>query len=60
MPHVVCICLTPPRVERKPAGRYARVAIADAVLIEGHGVEGDAKGGGPVRVGDAVRVVING
>src|SRR5581483_5795418 len=37
MPQVVSICLTPAGVERKPADRYARVAVAEAVLAEGHG-----------------------
>jgi MOSC domain-containing protein YiiM len=45
MPRIISICLTPSSVERKPADRYARVAVAEALLVEGHGVEGDAKGG---------------
>jgi MOSC domain-containing protein YiiM len=43
---VVSICFTPAGIERKPAGRYARVAVAEVALVEGHGIDGDAKGGG--------------
>jgi hypothetical protein len=45
MPHVVSICYTPDGVERRPADRFARVVVAEAVLVEGHGIDGDAKGG---------------
>jgi len=46
MPHVVSIVYTPPDVDRKPSDWYARVAVNRALLVAGHGVEGDLKGGG--------------
>jgi MOSC domain-containing protein YiiM len=49
MPHVVSICYTPDGVERKPADRFARVAVAEAVLADGYGIEGDRKGGSDKR-----------
>jgi MOSC domain-containing protein YiiM len=45
MPHVVSICYKPAGVEQRPADRFARVTVAEAVLVEGHGIDGDAKGG---------------
>jgi MOSC domain-containing protein YiiM len=45
MPHVVSICYTPAGVERKPADHFARVVVAEAVLVEDFGIDGDAKGG---------------
>jgi MOSC domain-containing protein YiiM len=45
MPHVVSICYKPAGVEQRPADHFARVVVAEAVLVEGHGIEGDAKGG---------------
>src|SRR5260370_33677179 len=45
MPHIVSISYTPSTVEPKPADRYARIAIERAKLLEGHGIEGDRKGG---------------
>ncbi|HVK18031.1 MAG TPA: MOSC domain-containing protein [Fimbriiglobus sp.] len=49
MSHVVSICHTPAGVERRPADHYARVVVSEAVLVEGHGIEGDAKGGSDKR-----------
>jgi MOSC domain-containing protein YiiM len=46
VPHVRSIVYTPADVERKPADRYARVALERAVLIVGHGIKGDVKGNG--------------
>jgi MOSC domain-containing protein YiiM len=43
--HVVSIAYTPAGIERKPPDWYGRVAISRAVLVEGHGIEGDLKGG---------------
>lgn len=45
MPHVVSVCYTPAGGAKRPADRYARVAVGEAVLVEGHGIDGDAKGG---------------
>jgi MOSC domain-containing protein YiiM len=45
MPHVVSICYKPAAVEQRPADHFARVVVAEAVLVEGHGIDGDAKGG---------------
>lgn len=45
MPHVVSIVYTPRGVERKPPDRYARVPLDRATLVEGHGIDGDRKGG---------------
>jgi MOSC domain-containing protein YiiM len=36
---------TPADVERRPADHYARVALDRAILLENHGIEGDAKAG---------------
>lgn len=49
MAHVVSICYTPAGVERRPADRFARVAVAQAALVEDFGIDGDAKGGGDKR-----------
>ena len=49
MPHVVSICYTPAGVERRPADRYARIAVAEAALVEDFGIDGDAKGGSDKR-----------
>jgi MOSC domain-containing protein YiiM len=49
MPHVVSIVYTPANVERKPSDRYARVAVERATLVEGSGIDGDAKGRGGSR-----------
>jgi MOSC domain-containing protein YiiM len=43
--HIVSIAYTPADIERKPPDWYGRVAIDRAVLLEGHGIEGDLKGG---------------
>jgi MOSC domain-containing protein YiiM len=45
MPHVVSICYTPAGIERSPADHFARVVVVEAALVEGHGIEGDAKAG---------------
>jgi MOSC domain-containing protein YiiM len=45
MPHVVSICYKPAGVEQRPADHFARLVVAEAVLVEGHGIDGDAKGG---------------
>ncbi len=45
MAHVVSIVYTPrDTAERKPMGRYARVATARAELVEQFGIANDAKG----------------
>lgn len=49
MPHVVSICFTPTGAEKRPADHFARVAVAEAVLVEDFGIEGDAKGGSDKR-----------
>ena len=45
MPHIVSIVCKPVDVEQKPADHYARVPVEHALLIAGHGIEGDCKGG---------------
>lgn len=45
MAHIVSIAYTPAGIERKPPDWYGRVAIDRALLVEGHGIEGDLKGG---------------
>jgi molybdopterin adenylyltransferase len=45
VPHIVSISFTPADIERRPRDRYARAALDRAELVEGHGIEGDAKGG---------------
>lgn len=49
MPQVVSIAYTPGDVERRPADRYARVAVGLATLIEQRGILGDVKGTGGSR-----------
>jgi MOSC domain-containing protein YiiM len=41
--HIVSIAYTPADIERKPPDWYGRVAIDRAVLVEGHGIDGDLK-----------------
>jgi len=41
---IVSIAFTPAGVERKPHDWYARVSLDRAMLVEGHGIEGDLKG----------------
>jgi len=43
--HIVSIAYTPAGIERKPPDWYGRVALDRATLVEGHGIEGDLKGG---------------
>src|SRR6266700_5929088 len=45
MGRVVSIVYTPGSVGARPADRYARVPLESAVLVAGHGIEGDRKGG---------------
>ena len=45
MAHVVSIVYTPRGVERKPPDHYARVPLDRTTLVEGHGIDGDRKGG---------------
>jgi MOSC domain-containing protein YiiM len=45
MPHIVSISYRPSTVEQKPADHYARVGLERAQLVEGHGIDGDTKGG---------------
>jgi MOSC domain-containing protein YiiM len=45
MSQIVSITYTPAGVERKPADHYAREGLDRAVLVEGHGIAGDLKGG---------------
>ena len=46
MAHVVSIVYTPASVpDLRPGERYARVSAGRVRLVEGHGIEGDAKGG---------------
>jgi len=42
--HIVTIVYTPADVERRPEDHFARVPLARAVLLEGHGIAGDIKG----------------
>jgi len=44
VPAIVSIVYTPASVERKPKDWYARVPLDHALLVEGHGIEGDLKG----------------
>lgn len=44
MPRIASIVYTPNNIERKPAERFARVAIDRANLIKSFGIEGDLKG----------------
>jgi MOSC domain-containing protein YiiM len=44
MAQVVSIVYTPADVDRKPRDHYARVPLDQAVLVEGHGIDGDLKG----------------
>jgi MOSC domain-containing protein YiiM len=45
MAHIVSIVYKPANVEQKPADRYARVPLERTLLVVGHGIEGDCKGG---------------
>ncbi|MFN8528237.1 MAG: MOSC domain-containing protein [Anaerolineae bacterium] len=49
MPAIISICYTPDGIERQPQDFYARVPIGEAHLLEAYGIEGDRKGGHPVR-----------
>jgi MOSC domain-containing protein YiiM len=49
MATIVSIVYTPASVERKPRDHYSRVPLEHARLIEGAGIEGDAKSGSPTR-----------
>ncbi len=49
MGEIVSIVYSPRDIEAKPADCYARVAVPAAVLVEGHGIEGDRKGGSRTR-----------
>jgi MOSC domain-containing protein YiiM len=49
MAHVVSLVYTPAGIEQRPEGRFARVPIERAVLVEGHGIAGDNKGRGDSR-----------
>jgi len=49
MPSIKSISYTPSTVERKPANHYSRVLLESARLVEGAGIEGDAKAGGQSR-----------
>jgi MOSC domain-containing protein YiiM len=46
---IVSIAFTPRGVERRPADRYARVAVERVTLVEQRGIEGDLKGSGGSR-----------
>ncbi len=46
---IVSITGTPADVERRPADRYARVAVERATLQQGRGIEGDVKSRGGDR-----------
>lgn len=43
MAQVVSIVYTPADVEQRPQGRYARVPVVHATLVEGRGIKGDTK-----------------
>ncbi|HVS39474.1 MAG TPA: MOSC domain-containing protein [Gemmataceae bacterium] len=51
MPHqpapgvLVAVVYKPDGVESRPADRYARIAVREAVLRAGHGIDGDCKAG---------------
>ncbi len=49
MAHVVSLVYTPADVERHPQDRFARVSLARALLVEGHGIAEDRKGRGDSR-----------
>ena len=49
MSQVVSIAYTPDGIDPEPADHYARVPLAEARLVVGHGIEGDCKGGGRKR-----------
>jgi MOSC domain-containing protein YiiM len=49
MPKIVSIAYSPLNAERKPPSHYSRVSHDSAVLIEGVGIEGDAKSGAQTR-----------
>src|SRR4051812_23103117 len=44
MAHLTSIVYKPADVERRPAGRFSRVPLNRAVLVAGHGIDGDTKG----------------
>ena len=43
MPHVISIAYTPVDIDRHPRDYFARVAVQQARLVAGHGIDGDAK-----------------
>ena len=45
MGRVVSIAFTPEAGNRHPPDHYARAPVESVVLVAGHGIEGDAKGG---------------
>ena len=45
MAELVSIVYSPEGREAKPAGHYTRVPLDRAVLVAGHGIDGDRKGG---------------
>lgn len=45
MPQIVSIVHKPTDVEQKPADHFARVPLERAMLVAGHGLAGDGKGG---------------
>jgi MOSC domain-containing protein YiiM len=49
MPHIVSIVYTPENIDQRPADRYARVAVSQATLVKGMGIQGDSKGRGGKR-----------
>jgi MOSC domain-containing protein YiiM len=49
MNQIVSICYKPDHLENKPKDHYTRIALQEARLVEGHGIEGDSKGGHPER-----------
>jgi MOSC domain-containing protein YiiM len=53
--YVVSIAYTPEDVERRPADRFARVAVQGATLIAEQGIEGDVKGRGGGRQVNVLR-----
>ena len=49
MPAIVSIAYSPTHLPAEPEDYYQRVPVPEAVLMVGHGIQGDRKGGHPNR-----------
>ena len=49
MTHIASIVYTPSHDYQQPANHYLRVPVSNAVLVAGHGIDGDRKGSQPDR-----------